>query len=178
MAEVREAAGLARVEPAALSMLTLRADLSAPETAAAVQAAVGQGVPGPRGLHLRDGRGVAWMAPDELLLILPIGAGAGALAAARAALGDGFATLVDVSDARAAFRLSGPRADEVVMKLAPVDILRFPEGEIRRTRAGQVAAAFWRSGPQEITLVCFRSVADYMRELLTAAAAPGGEIFP
>lgn len=169
---------LATVETVALSMLTLKADLAAPETATAMQAAVGQGVPGQRQLLWQDGRGVAWMAPDELLLLLPPGSAAQALAAARAALGDSFATLVDVSDARAAFRLTGPRADEAVMKLAPVDLARLPQGEIRRTRAGQVAAALWRSGPDQITLVCFRSVADYMRELLATAAAPGGEVFP
>ena len=170
---------LATVEAAPpLAMLTLRADLAAPETAAAVQAATGQGVPGTRGLSWQDGRGAAWMAPDELMLLLPPEAAAEAQAAARTALGESFATLVDVSDARAAFRLTGPRADEVLMKLAPVDLARFPEGEIRRSRAGQVAVAFWRSGPQEITLVCFRSVADYMLGLLATAAAPGGEVFP
>lgn len=178
-ANITAAAGLATVEAAPpFAMLTLKADLAAPETAAAVQAATGQGVPAQRGLAWQDGRGVAWMAPDELMLFVPTEAVAAAAAAARSALGDGFATLVDVSDARAAFRIAGPHADAVLMKLAPVDLARFPEGEIRRSRAGQVAVAFWRSGPDALTLVCFRSVADYMRDLLAAAAAPGGEVFP
>ena len=52
-----------------------------------------------------------------------------------------------------------------------------PEGELRRTRAAQVAAALWRSGPDEISLVCFRSVAGYMMGLLEVASRKGGEIF-
>jgi sarcosine oxidase, subunit gamma len=38
-----------------------------------------------------------------------------------------------------------------------------------------VAAAIWVSGPQEMTVVCFRSVAQYMFDLLSRAAAPGSE---
>ena len=163
------------VQPAPpLGMITLRGDLA--DLGPAVQAAVGQDVPGQRRIALAEGRGVAWMAPDELLLILPREDIAPALARLQDALGDSFATAADVSDARAAFRITGPRADEVLMKLAPVDIARLEPGEIRRTRAAQTAAAFWREG-DGFTLLCARSVAGYMAEALSNAARPGGAVF-
>ena len=49
---------------------------------------------------------------------------------------------------------------------------------IRRTRIAQVAGAFWRSGPEEFTLVTFRSVAAYVMALLETSARPGSELFP
>ena len=84
---------------------------------------------------------------------------------------------VDVSDARAVFRVDGPRSAEVLMKLSPVDHARLEPGELRRTRAAQVACAFWREG-DGYTVVSFRSVAAYVMGLLTHSAQPGSEIFP
>jgi sarcosine oxidase subunit gamma len=171
-------AALATIAPARpMGMIALRGDLAASEIAAAVKAATGQPVPGQRRILLDSGRGAAWMSPDELLLFTPPEDTAAALAAAQSALGDAFATLADVSDARAGFAIAGPRADEVLMKLAPVDIDRLPAGEIRRSRAAQAAVAFWRS-EGGFTLLCARSVAGYMADLLAMAAAPGGAVFP
>ncbi len=169
--------GMALVEEAGLvGMITLRARLDAPEVAQAVEAVVGQGVPGQRGLAMAEGRGVAWMAPDELMLMLPHGEVAEAITTLEAALEGVFATVADVSDARAVFRIRGPRAGEVLIKLCPVDIAALQPGEIRRTRAAQVAAAIWVSGEQEFGLICFRSVAAHVFDLLSTAAAPGGEV--
>ncbi len=175
MAETAEA--LAEVALAApMGMIVLR---GAPGDAApVVKAVVRVEMPGLRKI-LRDGaRAVAWMSPDEWLLMLPRDGVAEALEAGRRAAGDAFVTLADVSEARVAFTLRGPRADEVVMKLCPVDIARLPEGEIRRTRAAQIAVALWRSGANEITLMCFRSVSGHAQALLETAARPGGAVFP
>ncbi|MBK5927958.1 hypothetical protein CCR87_11575 [Rhodobaculum claviforme] len=155
-----------------MGMVCLRGDLSDPGVAEAVRAATGLAVPGTRGLSRDGARAVAWMSPDELLLLLPADAVADALRGASEAV-----TLVDVSDARAAFHICGPRADEVVMKLCPVDIARLPDGEIRRTRAARIAVALWRSAPSTLTLICARSVAGHARNLLENAARPGGEVF-
>jgi sarcosine oxidase subunit gamma len=64
----------------------------------------------------------------------------------------------------------------VLKKIAPADIDALAEGELRRSRAAQVAAAFWKDG-QGYTLVCFRSVAGYMMGLLSHSAQPGSELF-
>ena len=80
-----------------------------------------------------------------------------------------------VSDARAVFRIEGERADQVLRKLAPVDLDMLAVGEVRRTRAAQVAVAFWRQG-EGFTLVCFRSVAEYVMGILAQSARSGSEL--
>lgn len=173
------ARGLVLVERAeGYGMIALRGDLGSAEVAAAVSQAVGLEVPGRRGL-LDDGtRAVAWMSPDELLLMLPLDDLPVALAAMQAALAGAFALAVDVSDARALFRLRGSSWRDVLAKLCPVDFApdAFGPGTIRRTRAAQVAAAVWQSGDAEASLICFRSVAGYVGTLLATAAHPSGAV--
>lgn len=173
--------GLIAVEEAGpTGMITLRAALADPALAPALEAAlrdaVGQGIPLRRTVAHDTGRGVAWMSPDELLLWLPHAQAPAAAAALTAALEGHFVTLADVSDARAVFRLRGDRVREVLAKLCPVDTATLGPDEIRRTRAAQVAVAFWPEAPDAFTLVCFRSVASYVLDLLHAAAAPGTQL--
>ena len=157
-------------------MITLRGDLSLAKIAKAVKAAVGVDMPTQRGINLKDGKGAAWMSPDELLLMVAYDDAEATVAKLQKALGATHSLVVNVSDARAVFTLTGDAAREVVAKLAPVDMATFPMGEIRRTRLAQVPAAFWMSGEDEITLVVFRSVAQYAFDLLKTAAAKGGEV--
>ena len=72
-------------------------------------------------------------------------------------------------------RLQGDKADQVLAKLSPVDFTALEPGELRRTRAAQVAAAMWAQDGG-FTLVCFRSVAGYVMGLLTHSAQPGSEL--
>ncbi len=115
---------------------------------------------------------VLWMAPDELLLLCPP-ADAPALAAAL----DAHGLAADVSDARVLFRLTGADADvrAVLAKGAPVDLdpHAFGPGDLRRTRLGQVAVAFWCEGDGAFALLAARSVADYVFAWLCVAARPG-----
>jgi sarcosine oxidase subunit gamma len=173
-------AGLVRIEEAGLrGMVTLRADLKAAAVAKAVKAAIGVEMPGVRRAVVSGGKGALWMSPDELLLLLPHGEVSGAVAALSKALAKSHHLVAEVSDARAVFRLTGdPDAlREVLAKLTPADLAPgvFEPGEVRRTRLGQVAAAFWIEDGG-ITLVCFRSVARYVFDLLSNAAAPGAEV--
>ena len=157
-------------------MLTLRGDLSMVKVAKAVKAAVGVEMPKQRRITMKDGKGAAWMSPDELLLMMPHADAEVCAAKLRKALGTTHSMVVNVSDARVVFTLTGAGAREVVAKLAPVDMEALKKGEIRRSRLAQVPAAFWISGKDEITLVAFRSVAVYVFDLLTNAAKSGGEI--
>lgn len=157
-------------------MITLRGDLSMAKIARAVKTAVGVEMPGQRGINLKNGKGAAWMSPDELLLMVDYAEAGATVAKLQKALGNTHSLVVDVSDARAVFTLKGDKAREVVAKLAPVDMGTLPTGEIRRTRLAQVPVAFWISGTDEITLVVFRCVARYAFDLLTTAAAKGGEV--
>ena len=58
---------------------------------------------------------------------------------------------------------------EVLQKLSPVDFETLAPGELRRSRTAQVAAAMWKQD-QGFTVVCFRSVARYVFDLLANAS--------
>jgi sarcosine oxidase, subunit gamma len=158
-----------------LGMITLRAGPDTKGLASAVKAAVGVGLPDLRRIVLKDGKGAGWMSPDEYLLILPYADVGKALETLGKKLDDAHYLATDVSDARAIFRIEGERAGQVLAKLCPVDLDRLTPHELRRTRAAQVACAFWREG-DGYTLVSFRSVAGYVMGLLTHAAQPGSEL--
>ncbi|UWQ20512.1 sarcosine oxidase subunit gamma [Jannaschia sp. W003] len=144
-----------------VGMVTLRGDLGL------LCGAIGCAVPGQRLSVRESGEHVLWMSPDELLLICD---DAPARAAALAkALADEFATVADVSDARAVFDVEGRDAAATLAKLMPVDFARLDPAEVRRTRMAQVPAALWRKG-EGWRVVCFRSVADYAHALLRNAA--------
>ncbi len=162
--------GFARVaEIGPLGMITLRATPDAAGLAEAIGGVTGTGVPAIRQILHNGDRAAAWMSPDEYLLILPYGDTDAAQAVISGAMAGAHHLAVTVSDARAVFRVTGARADEVIAKIAPVDLNALPPGEMRRSRAAQVAAAFWRDG-DGFTLVCFRSVARYVFDLLAHSA--------
>lgn len=168
--------GFAKIrEIGPLGMVTLRAKAGTPGLDAAVKAVTSCALPDPRQIVRQDDKAVGWMSPDEYLLILPYAEVGGALSAIAAALKGQHHLAVDVSDARAVFRIEGGKADQVLRKLSPVDFDRLEPGELRRTRAAQVAAAFWAEA-DGFTLVCFRSVADYVMQLLSHSARPGSEL--
>ncbi|SHE54967.1 sarcosine oxidase subunit gamma [Ruegeria intermedia] len=171
--------GIARIEECGLQgMITLRGDLSDKVVIKAVKDATGQKMPGQREAFVNGETGVCWMSPDELLVLVPYAEVEEKLAAMQGALSGIHALAVNVSDARAVFRVSGATAREVLGKLAPVDLSRdaFQPGQIRRTRLAQVAGAFWMDDEETFRVVCFRSVADYVFKLLKVAAQPGSEV--
>lgn len=178
MSEIRER--LARIDgplTEAPAMIGLRGDLSDERIGAGIARATGMAVPGPRHITTHGARLLGWMSPDELILMLPALDLADVLDGLSEALEGLHHLVVDVSDMRAIFDITGPRADQVLMKLTPADLTAIEPGELRRSRVAQVAAAFWRiEGGWR--LICFRSVAVYMRDLLDNAAQPGGELDP
>ncbi|MGG7643987.1 sarcosine oxidase subunit gamma [Rhodovulum sp. YNF3179] len=154
-------------------MVTVRGDLSSAALAAAIQDVIGTDVPGRRRIEVAGDHAAAWMSPDELLLMMPYAAAPQAAAKIAEALAGEAALVVNVSDARALFRIEGPGVRDVLAKGAPVDLSpgAFGAGEIRRTRIGQVAAAFWLTGADSFDIVCFRSVAEYVFDWLSTGAA-------
>lgn len=170
--------GYVKVSEAGLrGMVTLRADLSDAKVKAAVKKVAGVDVPGARKIVLKDGKGAGWMSPDELLILVRYDEAGATVAALAKALEGVHHLAADVSDARAVFRVVGKAAREVLAKLSPTDMApdRLAEGELRRSRLAQVAGAFWIEDGG-FTVVCFRSVAAYVFELLKLSATPGGEV--
>jgi sarcosine oxidase subunit gamma len=167
-------AGFATIrEIGPLGMITLRAK-GVKALDKAIKAAVGTKVPAMRQIEIAGEKACGWMSPDEYLLILPYADVAKALAALAKALAGEHHLAVDVSDARAVFRVEGDKAADVLRKLAPVDFDKLEPGELRRSRAAQVAAALWMQDGG-YTLVSFRSVAGYVMGLLSHSATPGSE---
>lgn len=146
-----------------IGMITLRGEI------ATLAKAVGMAVPEQRMSVESGGCRLNWMSPDELLLICPHAEVAQRTADLAAALEGEFATVADVSDARAVFDVTGEGGETALAHLMPVDFAALAPGEVRRTRMAQVPAALWREGTGW-RVVCFRSVARYAEALLRDAA--------
>ena len=156
-------------------MITLRGDLSADAVVKAATEATGQDMPEQLRANVEGQSGLCWMSPDELLVLVPYGQVEAKLAEMTATLGSEHSLAVNVSDARAVFRVSGAHAREVMAKVAPIDLSKdgFEPGQFRRTRLAQVAGAFWMESDDSFRIICFRSAADYVFKLLKVAAQPG-----
>lgn len=163
----------------AQGMVTVRGQPA--EVAGAIRVATGCGLPEQRGIVFDGDCAVAWMSPDEWLLLMPLEKVSECLATLAGELSGSHHLAVEVSDARAMFRISGTGAREALARVCPVDLSpsAFAAGEIRRTRLAQVPAAFWIDDEGAFRLVCFRSVARYAQDVLENAAtgAPVG-FFP
>jgi len=171
--------GVATVAEAPLQgMITLRGDLSDGKLVKAATEAAGLAMPDRGHANCKDDRGICWMSPDEVLVLCPYADVVATVAQMETVLGDTHALCVNVSDARAVFDLSGSHAREVLAKLVPVDLApaQFTSGMFRRTRMAQVPAAFWLHDTDQFRIICFRSQARYVFDLLKVAAQPGSAV--
>ncbi|GAA6178604.1 sarcosine oxidase subunit gamma family protein [Shimia sp. NS0008-38b] len=171
--------GFAKVEDTGLrGMITVRGDLMSKEMATAVKTVTGADMPAQR--KVMDGAkgAAAWMSPDELLIIVDYDTVTKTVAALTDALSGSHALVANVSDARAVFRVSGDSSRDVLAKLAPVDFSPdvFAAGDIRRSRMAQVPAAIWGNADGSFEVICFRSVGQYVFDLLSVSATSGGEV--
>ena len=159
-------------------MFTLRADLSSTKIKAAMKLATGVAVPKRGSCQVVAGCALAWMSPDELLVMAPFAQAEKLRASLDAALSEQHVLLEDVSDARAKFFLSGTHVREVLAKLAPMDTHpeKLPVGSFTRTRFAQVAGAVFLEQDDLISVICFRSVQDYVYALFCDAASYGSEV--
>ena len=176
---VRYDSGLATVtEMPSQGMITLRGDLASGEIRKTLQTILSCDMPDPGQIRFAEDRALAWMSPDELLVLAPYNEVPDVLAKTTKGLATTHALALNVSDARASFRLEGQHAREVLAKLCPVDLALdvFREGMFRRTRMAQVPAAFWLCGDEAFQIVCFRSQSRYVFDLLCVAAQPGSEV--
>lgn len=158
-------------------MIILRGDLGNKKLRAVCTKVTGVAYPGQGQANCEGEKGLCWMSPDELLVLVPYAEVASAIALIDKSLGGTHYLAENVSDARALILVEGAFAREVIAKLAPADLHpdSFKPGDFRRTRLGQVAAAFWMRDEDTFSVICFRSVAEYTFDLL-AASAKAGEV--
>lgn len=158
-------------------MVALRGALDHPAFCGPVEALAGCAIPDRWEVSGRNDRQLLWMAPDELLLLLPRQAAAEAARRLQGELDAAgtHALVLDVSDMRVRLSLSGPCLREALARLTPADMspAAFSVGALRRTRIAQTAAAIWMVSDEEAQVFTFRSVADYAFRLLAGAAKNG-----
>ncbi|MEO1549065.1 MAG: sarcosine oxidase subunit gamma family protein [Pseudomonadota bacterium] len=159
-------------------MITLRGDLDNLDLKVAASTVAGVDMVSTRQIAWGDGRGMAWMSPDEVLIFVPYDEVPSALDTFSKSLSSQHHMAVDVSDARACFVLDGAGVRDVLAKGTPVDLHSavFAPGELRRTRLGQVACALWLRDETLAEVICFASVAEYVERWLDVAARPGAEV--
>lgn len=171
--------GIALIEEVpAQGMITLRGDLTAQAVHAAATLGIPGDMPGPGTARIESENGIAWMSPDEALILCAYNAVPEVLSKMHGVLQKTHALAVNVSDARASFRIRGPHARDVLAKLCPVDLdpAVFTQGRFRRTRMAQVPAALWLCADDAFQVICFRSQARYVFDLLSIATQEGSEV--
>ncbi len=156
-------------------MIALRGDLASQALRDACTAVTGVAFPEALRICGEGETALAWMSPDEVLVMMPHERAHAAASDIKVALQDTHFMVENLSDARALFTVRGGHCREVIAKNAPVDLHpdAFAPGQFRRSRLGQVAAAFWMSDAQTFQVICFASVADYVAELLGVSARMG-----
>ena len=153
-----------------------RGNLSDRELTSRLAGALGIELPGKLRIVTGNGIQVAWMSPDELLLMT-----AGDAPASLAKLGDALQDLhhllTDVSSMRVEYEVTGPIRD-VLSKGTPTDVSpgAFAVGDFRRSRIGQIQAAFWLTDNSTARIACRRSEAEYLAKWLEAAVKEGSEL--
>ncbi|MCY4304459.1 MAG: sarcosine oxidase subunit gamma [Aestuariivita sp.] len=159
-------------------MISLRGNLSSDIVRQSVYSAVSLELPDIRKIKVGAICAICWMAPDELLILCPYAEVASRVTRMQSDLKSVHSFVVDVSDARVMFCISGVRSREVLAKLCPVDLTQseFGVGDFRLTRLAQVPAAFWMQNAEIFNILVSRSVARYGFNLLKSAAQKGSEV--
>ncbi|PRY80291.1 sarcosine oxidase subunit gamma [Yoonia maritima] len=156
-------------------MITLRGDLSDSKLKSVCTGLSGVDLPMPGHANCVGEKGLCWMSPDEMLVLVPYAEVDAALELIAKNLKKKHHLAENVSDARALIFVEGEYSRDMIAKLAPVDLHPdvFQPGSFRRTHLGQVAAAFWMRDVDTFEVICFRSVADYAFNLLETSAKAG-----
>ena len=92
------------------------------KAAAAVARALGAALPGPNAWVTAGASQILWQAYDEWLILTADGRQTALAASLRSSLAGAHCAITDVTDLRAAFRLEGPHARDVLQKGCAVDL--------------------------------------------------------
>ena len=149
-------------------MITLRGSLDQGDFRDAVHGALGVGVPSSGQITSGKLIDVAWMSPDELLVLLPLEEVNTAIGGLSRRLKDHHHLVCDVSSLRIEFVLSGPVRD-VLAKGTPADMS--PRGlgvmQFLRTRLGQLQVAIWIDREGEAHVLCRCSESEFLHDWLS-----------
>jgi len=121
---------------------------------------------------------VAWMSPDELLIMMTTMNVKKIQKKLLIALKGIHSSVEDISDSREIFQIKGRNVRDVMGKLSPVNFSanEFKVGSFRRTRLSQVPAALWMTDQDIIKIICFKSVSEYTLAILNLSCEPEGNV--
>ena len=154
-------------------MIMIRAEIGNKSVSAAISNSFNVGFPKKRQIVSQSGRELAWMSTDECLGFLPLESVSEGIVNMRQALANDHHLVADVSALRVEFAVMGPVRD-ILAKGTPSDVSpkNFTLGEFRRSRIGQLSAAFWMTDEVSARILCRRSESAFMHEWLERAAHP------
>lgn len=153
-----------------LTHLSLRLDPVSP-AATAVEQVLGCPLPTPCTFTSSEQADVLWQGPDEFLILAPTNARSDLPQRLRAAIGDEFASVIDVSAQRTTLRLSGPLTQDILARGCAIDLdpRTSPAGTCVQTLLAQTGAILLVHAPTSISLLVRPSFAPYLAAWLTDA---------
>ena len=140
----------------AMGMISLKGDLADKSFKKIITENLNLSLPNARNVSTSNNISIIWMAPDELLVLVDYGQVDQYVKSLEKNLQGQHYLLANVSDSRVIFNLKGKGVCEVLAKGTPADMSVFEVNDVRRSRIGQLAVAFWRIKDDEIKLICFR----------------------
>ena len=177
-ATVIERDGVRLAENPGVGKVNLRGDASDAVWLAAIQAAVEIDLPqAPNTSTETPPLSALWLAPDEWMLVCADGSEGDVVASLEGAVAEFHASVVDVTDARTVFRLSGAGARNLLAKGCALDLhpRAFGLGDVAQTMLAKAAVILHQTtddadeaGPV-FDIYVPRSFADYLWSWLTDA---------
>ncbi len=175
MIELRDykSANMRVTELGGVGMITVRGDLSNKRFQTVMAKICNLEVPKPLTINKNRNICVAWMSPDELLLVCHSDAYTKKI---RKDLGSSLklihSLVLDVSGSRSIFLIEGTLWRELLAKGSPVDLRSnsFTKESFRRTRMGQISVAFWMGGDDSAYVICGKSYSSFFYDWLCNAA--------
>jgi heterotetrameric sarcosine oxidase gamma subunit len=162
--------------------VTLRDDVAVTHIAArqGMRAAIDERAWATLGVHLPSGPRavesvsmmIVWAGPDQWLVIQPQTAGTDPSAELAKSF-SGLASVVDVSDSRTIFRVSGPSAKDALSKSIPIDFHDrvFKPGDVAITHFAHLGVTLWRlADGQGCDIACARTFSADLLDWLGGAA--------
>ena len=153
-----------------LTQLSLRLDPTSPAVPA-IEQILGHPLPAPCTFTRSEQADVLWLGPDEFLILAPTDARSELPQQLRAAIGDEFASVIDVSAQRTTLRLSGPLARDILARGCAIDLdpRTSPTGTCVQTLLAQTGVILLVDNPTSISLLVRPSFAPYLTAWLSDA---------
>ncbi|MEE9249085.1 MAG: sarcosine oxidase subunit gamma family protein [Dehalococcoidia bacterium] len=161
-----------------LGHVNLRGDPSEERFLKAVEGAIGVALPLEPNTVVEGGEiSALWLGPDEWLLLTPPDRQREVVPTLKAALGDTFAAVNDLSGGQTAIRIQGTHARDVLNKGCPLDLHPrvFGQGQCAQSHIAKTMALIRQiDDTPTYDVIVRRSFADYLARWLEEAAQEYG----